>query len=177
MSFVKTLYLLRHAHAAESLGLVDIDRPLDTQGHLEAKALADYLRDQSLTVDFVMCSAALRTQETLEPLRPLLGTDTIQISRTFYNVSEIDILELVQGIPESVTRALYIGHNPGIAFAMFRLAQHFPEVLQAGVGPATFMGLQFSCETWAHLKWGQGKVTTLFQPPVVLQESPAPKES
>ncbi len=171
---MKTLYLLRHAHAIEGAGIPDIDRPLSAQGQAEAQSLAAYVKNAGIAFDFVMCSGALRTQETFEPLRSLLRTQEIEIASDFYGLSEEGILEVVQGIPETATCALYIGHNPGVAFSMFRLSQTFPAALEEGVAPATCMGLQFPCERWADIRWGMGQMVTLFQPG---QVPPAPKGS
>lgn len=163
---MKTLYLLRHAHTVpHGLGLSDFDRPLDEQGRKESQALAQYLEKQKITFDFVMCSAALRAQETLEPLRAAIGTSSIEISENFYNISEEVILRYLQELPDTTNKVLYIGHNPGIAFAILRFAKTMPPFLPEGVAPATLAGLTFDSLHWENVGWEQGTLIDTFQPP------------
>ena len=156
---MKHLYLLRHAHAEpHGLGFSDFDRPLDERGHVEAKEVAHYLHQHKITFDYVMCSAALRAQETLEPLRPYLGTQDIEISDSFYNISEDKILEYLRLVNDEKEKVLYIGHNPGIAFASLKLAKVAPPLLMEGIKPATLIGFEFPYTHWITLDWGQGEV-------------------
>lgn len=175
---MKTLYLLRHAHAeprGESFS--DFDRPLDERGRQEADAVAAYLQQKKVTFDFIMCSAALRTQETLEPLRPVVGTEAIEISEDFYNSPEDTILKHLRRVSDERERILYIGHNPGIAFAALKFTKVFPSILMEGLTPATLIGYQFPFDHWKDLDWWTGEVTDLFQTSLLLTDSPSPEES
>jgi phosphohistidine phosphatase len=162
---MKQIYLLRHAHAeSHGLGFSDFDRPLDERGQEEAKVIAEYLRKRAVTFDFVMCSAALRAQETLEPLRPIIGTNAIEISENFYNISEEKILGHLRQISDDRRKVLYIGHNPGIAFSILKFVKVAPHFLTEGVTPGTLTGLQFSFDKWMDLDWGNAEIMDLFQP-------------
>lgn len=173
---MKTLFLLRHAHT-ESRVLADFDRALDDRGREEAKALAVHIQTQKIIFDFVMCSAALRALETLEPLRPVIGTEKIEISNNFYNVSENDILLHIKHISDEWKKVLYIGHNPGIAFAMLRFSESFPEFLKERVHPATLVEFQLPFDKWEDLTWGEGKIIEVFRPVIAPKEPPSPRES
>lgn len=175
---MKTLYLLRHAHA-ESRGssFSDFDRPLDEIGRGQAGTVANYLLQKKTTFDFVMCSAALRAQETLEPLRSVVATDAIEISADFYNSPEDQVLKHLRRVSNERERILYIGHNPGLAFAALKFTKIFPDILREGVQPATLIGYQFSIDHWKDLDWWLGEVIDLFQPSLPLTSSPSPKES
>lgn len=175
---MKTLYFLRHAHAeARALSLSDYDRPLDEAGQNQAKAIADYIAKKGISFDFVMCSSALRTQETLESLRQVLGTEAIEISQDFYNISENEILTHLRRVSNEREQILYIGHNPGIAFAILKFAKVFPGFLREGVTPGMLVGLHFSGEKWASLDWHEAEIIDIFEPSLSLGESPALVES
>lgn len=175
---MKILYLLRHAHAGpRDTSFSDFDRPLDVLGHAEADAVAAYCQSKKITFDYVMCSAALRTLETLEPLRPVIGTEAIEISENFYNSPEDLILKHLQKVSDEWEKVLYIGHNPGIAFTALKLTKVFPEILTMGVTPATLVGFQFPLDHWKDLEWWSGEITDVFQPSPELVKSPAPEES
>ena len=174
---MKQLYLLRHAHAEpHGPGYSDFDRPLNERGQEEGKAVAKYLEKQNITFDFVMCSAALRAQETLEPLRPVIGTNAIEISENFYNISEDKILGHLREIHEDKKNVLYIGHNPGIAFFILKFAKVTPRFLMEGVIPATLIGFQFSLNNWEELEWGSGEIIDLFQPNLIGTEARGSQE-
>jgi len=175
---MKTLYLLRHAHAeARPTAYADFDRPLNDRGREEAEAVAAYCQTKGLTFDFVMCSAALRAQETVESLRSIVSTGDIEISEKFYNISEDLILNHLKHLPHTRENVLYIGHNPGLAFAILRLAQSFPNFLREGIAPATLVGFQVSIDNWKDLEWGGGELIDVFHPALVPTESPAPEGS
>lgn len=175
---MKQIYLLRHAHAeTHGLGFTDFDRPLDERGQEEAKAIARHLHTQGIKFDFVMCSAALRAQETFEPLRPIIGTDAIEISENFYNISEDKILDHLREVSDDRQRILYIGHNPGIAFSVLKFAKTIPNFLMEGVTPGTLTGLQFPLDKWVDLEWGEAELIDVFQPSRDATEVRAPHES
>ncbi len=172
IAFMKTLYLLRHAHAVpKELSFSDFDRPLDERGSKESDEVADYLKENGITFDYVMCSASLRTQETLEPLRAVVGTDALEISENFYNSPEEDILKHIRLVSNDKTKILYIGHNPGVAFAALKFAKVFPDVLMEGITPATLIGFEFPIDKWEDLNWGEGEIKNVFQPSLSQPES------
>lgn len=162
---MKQLYLLRHAHTVpHGLGLSDFDRYLDEKGQEESQKIAEYLIQKKITFDFVMCSSALRAQETLEPLRSVIGTKAIEISENFYNISEDKILGHLQQVSDDKNKVLYIGHNPGIAFSILKFFEVIPPFLMEGVTPGTLTGMQFSLDHWKDIDWGKAEIIEVFQP-------------
>jgi len=175
---MKQLYLLRHAYTVpHNLGLSDFDRPLDERGQKESQEIAAYLIQKKITFDFVMCSAALRAQETLESLRPILGTKAIEISGNFYNIPEDIILRYLQQISDAKNKVLYIGHNPGIAFSILKFSPVIPPDLGGGITPGTLIGMEFSLDHWENLEWGTAEIIDIFQPGLLETKSLSPQES
>lgn len=116
-STVKTLLILRHAHAAaDSADGSDFNRPLTEDGRKEARRVGKFLRHAELAVDGILCSAALRTQETAEGVQEgaKLKAPVVQ-SRAIYEASAEDILQAVRGADEAWRHLLVVGHNPGVA--------------------------------------------------------------
>lgn len=104
------LILMRHAKSDWSFEQEDHDRPLNPRGRLSAEALGDWLRDQDLTPDQVLCSTSARTRETFDLLK--LETQ-VHFSDALYHAAPetmLDVLKQAQG-----QRVLMVGHNPGIA--------------------------------------------------------------
>lgn len=175
---MKTLYLLRHAHAeSRPTAYADFDRPLNEKGQEEAETVAAYCQTKGLTFDFIMCSAALRAQETAEPLRATASAGGIEISEKFYNIPEDHILNHLKRLPHKAETVLYVGHNPGIAFTILRLSNALPDFLKDGVEPATLVGFQLSIDKWEELNWGVGEIIDVFHPKLALTESLVPEGS
>ena len=66
---MKFLHLLRHAKSSwKDPGLNDHDRPLSKRGRQTAKMMAAYLRRAKIAPDLVICSTAMRAQQTLSPI-------------------------------------------------------------------------------------------------------------
>ena len=66
---MKSLYLLRHAKSSwKDPNLNDHERPLSKRGRRAAKMMARYFRRSKIAPDFVICSTALRAQQTLDPI-------------------------------------------------------------------------------------------------------------
>lgn len=105
----RTLLILRHAKAAQVLGLADHERPLAERGRSDSIATGDYLRKHGLLPDLVLCSTSLRTRQTLEGL----AIDApVSYERIIYRNDVDDLLTLVQATGDEVGTLLLIGHNP-----------------------------------------------------------------
>ncbi len=63
---MKTLYLLRHATAANAAPpqMSDYDRTLSAKGIREAQTVGRYMKSNKMLPDFVLSSSALRTTQT-----------------------------------------------------------------------------------------------------------------
>jgi phosphohistidine phosphatase len=87
-SSAHVLYLLRHANSGwADPTLPDRERPLAPRGRRDAKRIAKYLRQLGCQPELVLCSAAARTRETLELLRPALGNSAVTLEEELYAAS------------------------------------------------------------------------------------------
>ena len=95
---MKTVYLLRHAKSDISdFSSDDSDRPLNRQGQIDAVRIGQYLSDQKIQPDIILCSSAARAQETLSFLGPFLpDSTTIQIEETLYLASSETLLQHIE---------------------------------------------------------------------------------
>lgn len=112
----RTLYLLRHAKSSwDEPGLADRDRPLSKRGRKAAKRLAVHLRETEIAPAATVVSPALRTQQTLERIRPALPPRMpIWTEERIYGAGADDLVELLRELPTVFRSVLLIGHNPGI---------------------------------------------------------------
>jgi phosphohistidine phosphatase len=117
-----TLILLRHAEASESRpGGRDIGRMLTPVGERQAREVGDFLRGQSIQIDAVICSSALRARQTLDLLALPVEPSRVEASEDYYNAGVDTLLEALRRLPEDCAVALLVGHAPGVPGVSFEL--------------------------------------------------------
>mgnify|MGYP003655208627 CR=1 FL=1 len=73
----KRLFLLRHAIAVNELSDGDANRPLAPKGAEDAVALGQHMLKNDYKPDFVLCSPARRTRETLKGLQDHISVSVV----------------------------------------------------------------------------------------------------
>jgi phosphohistidine phosphatase len=112
---MRYLYLLRHAEAAPvQAGGDDKFRPLTTSGMATASALGAAMKAKNYIPDFVICSPARRTQQTLRKLCETMGDFPAVYPPAAYYTTMGQLYELLKGVDENKNRVLLISHNPSI---------------------------------------------------------------
>src|SRR5690606_29762759 len=79
-----------------------------------------FIRDEGLVPDLVLCSAARRTQETLELLE-LPALTAVLIERDLYGASATALLERLRAVDDGVQSVLLLGHTPGMHEAVLTI--------------------------------------------------------
>jgi len=112
---LKTLYILRHAKAASEGSDGDAARPLAKRGRKAARIMGDYLAGLAPAPEWVLCSSALRTRETLDQvLSSLDPTPRVLYEDELYLATAGRLIERLQRLPSEVASVLLVGHNPGL---------------------------------------------------------------
>lgn len=121
----KTLILLRHAKSSWTVDAPDKERPLSSRGRRDGTAAGRTLAARNLHPDLVLCSSAVRTQQTLE--RVLQGgakLGRLSYSEALYQADGQQVIDIIKATAESVRSLLVLGHNPSMEDATRRLAEH-----------------------------------------------------
>jgi phosphohistidine phosphatase len=121
---MKSLYLLRHAKSSwKDPGLNDHDRPLNKRGRQTAKMMAAYFRRAKIAPDLVICSTAVRAQQTLDPIiKATKKPPKIVLVRGIHEGAQRTLWEQLWNLPESAKSVLLIGHNPALQDLALELA-------------------------------------------------------
>lgn len=112
---MKTLYFLRHAKSDWSdYSLPDHDRPLNARGRRACIKIGRLMQQFDIQPDLVLCSTAVRAQETLERVMTA-GTLNWQVQSEgeLYGAGADRILSFIRQQPDVHDSLLFVGHNPG----------------------------------------------------------------
>jgi phosphohistidine phosphatase len=114
------LFVLRHAKSSwDDPGLDDHERPLAARGRRATQLLAEHVHRTGIAPAQVLCSNSRRTLETLEGVAP--GGESL-IEPALYSASGAELLERLRRIPEAVSTAMIVGHNPAMQVLVLKLA-------------------------------------------------------
>jgi phosphohistidine phosphatase len=161
-----TLYLLRHAKSSwDDPTLSDHERPLAPRGRKDAKRIAKHLRRLGLEPELVLCSAATRTRETLELLRPAVAASEVVVEEELYGASSDELLARIRLVPDAVTSVMLIGHNPGLEQLALALASAGDELERlAAKFPTAALATLAVANGWSRLAPGDATLETYVVP-------------
>lgn len=165
----RTLLLLRHAKSSwKKLGLTDHDRPLNKRGRSDAPRVGAFIDTAGLVPDLVLASTALRAAQTAELAVTAWGGDPVAVwySEEIYHADEDEILTLLSSLPDDVSRAMVIGHNPGLEELVLRLTGRDEPMPTCALAT-----IALQLDQWSDLTWAQaGELLHVWRP----KENPAP---
>ena len=162
------LLLFRHAKAAPAEpGMRDFDRPLTARGRRDAAAAGQFLVENALHADAILCSSARRTRETLQYAAFPGFEEVTTYSDALYSADAAGYLAIVRAAGQAGT-LLVIGHNPGLQQFALRLAG-------AGSDETVFKKIEAKFPTaalarftldgdWANLDFGGARLTHCLRP-------------
>ncbi|WAJ30680.1 SixA phosphatase family protein [Antarcticirhabdus aurantiaca] len=130
-ALLSRLFILRHAHSSWALpGQRDHQRPLDERGRLDARRIGDEMTRLGFSIERIVCSSAVRAQETLAGIRHALSPDVREeTSDDLYALGPDAYLDAARR-QEGAASLLLIGHNPMVEeFAASMAAEGDPAAL------------------------------------------------
>ncbi len=142
---------MRHAQAEN--GFEDFDRGLTDRGRSQAEAVGRLLAERGYVPDYVICSAARRTRQTLDGVLGAMEPGTrpaVDYSEVAYSAGVDTLLELVNQVDPDARTVLVVAHNPTVA----QLAASFLGN-PAAYPPATVAAVELEVE-WLYAAPGTG---------------------
>ena len=165
--YVKRLFLLRHAKSAwDDPALRDRDRPLAPRGRKAAKRLARWAKKNAVNPQLVVCSSAVRAQQTLKRVRPSLGEPEVWIEVTLYAASAETLLARIRTLPDEADEVMLVGHNPGLMDVLLLLAApgELRERASVNVPTGALAELEADVVRWADVSPGEARLTEFVVP-------------
>lgn len=164
---MKTLTLLRHAKSGWDDPVArDFDRPLNAKGARAAKTMGRFLRDGDAEFDAVIASPAVRVVETIAQVATGLGRAVEpEWDRRLYLASASTLLDIVQALPDAVSRVLLIGHNPGLEELVLLLAHEGEARAQVALKfPTASIAVLEVGERWSTVREGEAHLVRFTRP-------------
>lgn len=110
----RTLVVCRHSKSAWTGGVDDFDRPLEPRGKRDAAAAGRWLAEHVGGLQHALCSPALRAQHTWELATSEFGEVQTVHEQRMYGATAGELIAIINELPDAVTKAAVIGHNPGL---------------------------------------------------------------
>jgi phosphohistidine phosphatase len=158
---MKHLILIRHAETAEKVtGQTDKDRELTTSGMRQAASAGQFLKNQSVSIDIILTSAAIRAQTTAQLIAEQLNpnADIVSIEDELYQASVGTMFEKLRN-GDHYHNIVIVGHNPAISyFSEFITGSDIEEMR-----PATVLILKLDIGNWKDLTKGCATLLDRFE--------------
>ncbi|MPV49846.1 histidine phosphatase family protein [Pseudactinotalea sp. HY160] len=168
-----TLLLLRHAKAEPRSG-PDERRPLSATGRDQAGRVAEHLRNRR--PDVVLCSAAVRTQQTWQRLAYGLADHGIEVAgievvvlESLYRASPRAVLAAVSEYGGDAGVVLVVGHEPIMSMTAAALAgpgshEAGTHVVAAGLSTASLAVIEVD-SPWREVDSGHARLVEVLHTP------------
>lgn len=117
---LRRLIFMRHAEAQMSqYGKIDKDRAITMEGMHQLDVLRLKLQGKLAGVDYVACSNAKRTRQTLEGIKSLLPANIeIVFDDSLYQGEQKIIWSMIGAVDSKYKGIMIIAHNPGLSQAV-----------------------------------------------------------
>ncbi len=155
---MKTIYLVRHAKSDwGNASTGDFDRTLNERGMKNAPVMAARLKKKGILPELVISSPATRALTTAELFSETLGypEEKIQKRMEIYRGGVLDLLKIVQQIPDLYDSAMLFGHNPTLTeFSNLLTGSYTENLVTCGV-----IKIELDIESWKSANPDSGKLS------------------
>ena len=154
---MKTIYLVRHAKSDwGNASTGDFDRTLNQRGMKAAPFMAARLKQKGILPELVISSPATRALTTAVLFCETLGLPEEQIQQRIeiYRGGVLDLLKIVQQIPDTCMTAMLFGHNPTLTeFSNLLAGSYIGNMVTCGVAK-----IDLEIDSWKSANPDSGKL-------------------
>ncbi|HLG17986.1 MAG TPA: histidine phosphatase family protein [Blastocatellia bacterium] len=158
---MKTLLLLRHAKSSwDDPAIGDFDRPLAPRGVRDAPRIGKALKKRGPLPDLIISSPAARATQTIQAVVKSAGLEAeVQFDARIYAASCAELMRVIRQIPNSISCAMIVGHNPTFEDVVSRLAGS-----AHAMPTAALACIELRADRWDDIEDGEGKLVWLLTP-------------
>lgn len=160
-----TLNLIRHAKTKQiSPTGDDYDRELLDKGISQANVLGNYLQTHHISLGKVICSSAVRTQQTRSIIcQHLTERCNVELTKELYDASYNEMIRVIAKRGKNESVVTLVGHNEGIS----QLASYLSgEIIPLRTSEMVSLAIPF--ESWDYLSEGIASIIFQYRPEVFL---------
>jgi phosphohistidine phosphatase len=165
---MRRLFLLRHAQAAPAQNTEDRHRSLTKDGVATAAVLGQLMKTKGYIPDFVICSPARRTQQTLRKILEATGDVPAIYPQAVYYTTVGQLYEVLKQVDGNHHNVLLVSHNPSIhglaKFLMGLGPGNITSRLIADYSECTLTVLDCPIDGWSTLMPNQNDLEDLLIP-------------
>lgn len=145
---MKTLYLIRHAKAANNIQ-PDIDRPLAERGYADAYKMAYRLLEKNIVPELVISSPATRALNTALIFSRVLKykAENVLLNQNLYFSSVEEYLSVINTIDEEINCAFVFGHND----TMHETVNYFLQNRLEDFPTCSVAALELQADNWQNI--------------------------
>ncbi|TDR85206.1 SixA phosphatase family protein [Enterovirga rhinocerotis] len=157
---MKRLILLRHAKAVPHGTMPDFDRVLAERGQTDMALIAGWLAASKHKPELALVSPSARTRETWA----LAGLPEVPVTYepAIYEAEAETLAEIARKIPDEISCAVMVGHNP--SFADFALALRGARDALDHLPTAGIVVAKWRIDHWSDLEPAKGKLKRFVAP-------------
>jgi phosphohistidine phosphatase len=125
-----------------------------------------WARKHGVNPQLVVCSSAVRAQQTLERVLPSLREPEVWVEVTLYAAGAETLLARIRALPDEADEVMLIGHNPGLMEVLLLLAAPSKLRERAGMNVPTgaLAELEADVVRWADVAPGEARLTEFVVP-------------
>lgn len=130
IALMRQVFLFRHAKSAwDDSEVADFQRPLAPRGAQAARAMAHHMEHAGVRPGLILCSGAVRAQQTLAAVVTVLGRGKVAVEDELYLVGAEGLLDRLRRVDGGIGSVMLIGHNPGMHELAMALADDDDAIL------------------------------------------------
>ena len=138
----------------------DFERPLAKRGKRDAARMGEFLVEQDLLPDVILCSPAERARRTAEHCADAADYQgEIRYDESLYDGNEESYLELLWSLDDTIGRVLLMGHNPTTEAAIETLSRRYVRMPTAALAR-----IDFDTDLWGELFDVGGRLVWVQRP-------------
>lgn len=155
---MKKLILIRHAKSDWPEDTEDFDRPLADKGLEDAKNMSQFLKNNQISIDYMVSSPALRALNTCEIFNQTYQSAMITDEK-LYNPLERNFESAIYNLDDNHDSVAFFSHNNGISNFANSISDDIFHLPTCGVA-----GFEIDCSSWAEFDGAHKKLLFFYDP-------------